>query len=649
MNRRLIALSIVLAFASGCSCLQPLILRSVKGKDLLETLNTSGPGMDPPFVPVDEEVKKIFHNNLPDAYWDAASASAPLRAPEAVGHIRDAIVCAETAKNGPEELACLDTLNAKLAFPKPPKSPDMAAWKTELDTVRMMENLGLAVRASATWFHSTQQPPITDHLDKLQKGIKDGLDAYFTYLPKRAVKRHLDRPVTAFVMSGGAANGAYSAGATWFLLQRQHACKTEAEAKRAACEKGGCSQAQLDALERSCLSDRVDIAAGTSTGSLITILVKDFFAEKVNHRQRALDMLFSSYTCSVNSDLYCAVDTNLYELFQGKARGLVRFDGISKRLDDYVGQETWDSPTEYFASAVDYKSGRIHHFSSADPADIPTLPDLRKAVLSSIVEPGLAEPVEQVGPAKGTLVDGGVRSGLPLRTPLARGAERAVMFVNAPMETVPLERDPANGGEVLLRTLSLFVHQPIVGELHEAEHRLLLKRISEYSRCMARVKQAGFQTPASVEDLCSGREWPEAVPVAPEGRAAPMPRQVVTQTPSPVLRAIPTAYQSVWLFQRNVLPKDISMLAPGVDWRTLTLAGYQFDPKAMWNLFALGALEAQEQCQEINRVLGWHLTTGEGPGYCGTYADLSALLRPLRDQAEKNCWGRKNEQRMCTQ
>lgn len=649
MTRRFLSLVVLLAFAPGCSCvksaLQPIILKSISAKDILEQVN-SPQAYDPPFATVDWEVEEIFRDNLPDAYWDVSTASAPLTRSGAPARIRDAIICAEQAHTGAEETKCLEALYTDLQFPPPPKDPDEAAWARELDTIRMMENLGLAVRAAASFYHATQQPPITQDADKLLQGVTNGISGALAYQKVRKVQRHRERPVSALVMSGGAANGAYSAGATWYLLHRLNACKADAEALKAKCAQGGCTADQLRSVDQGCLNDRVDMVAGTSAGSLITLLVKDYFTEQENRRQRAMDMLLSSYTCSVNSDLYCVNDTNLYDLVDpsGRSKGLVRFDGIQKKLDDYVDETTFRSPTEYFASSVDYTSGRILHASSADPHDVPSVVDLRRSAVASIVEPAMAEPVDSVGQFHGTLVDGGVRSGLPMTTPLMRGAERAVVFVNSPLEATPLDKDPQNAGVILSRTLDLFSHQPIVGELHQAENQLVVKRISEFGRCHDRNAQATWIKDQSIDDLCSAAAWPK---LPPPVLIAPVPRQIITQAPPPLIKAIPNAYQGVWIFQHNVLPKDISLLAPGASWRNLTQAGYQFDPKAMWTLFALGAIEAQEQCVEINRVLGWHLASGDQAGYCVTAEQLHTILEPLRERASTQCWTRKNEQRLC--
>ncbi len=223
-------------------------------------------------------------------------------------------------------------------------------------------------------------------------------------------------------MAGGAANGAFSAGAMWFLLQRLDACKKADEAALARCAEKGCSDEERRRLETdSCAVDRLQMAAGASTGSLISLVAKDYFAEAAGRRQRALDRIFQSYTCSVNSDLYCTTDSNLKELTQGEAKGLVRFDGLDRLLRGYIDQYTLDSPTEYFSSTVDFRTGRTLHLSSKDPEDVDDVHDLRQAVLSSVVEPGLSEPIFRIGEKQGVFIDGGVRSGLPMLDAAAPG------------------------------------------------------------------------------------------------------------------------------------------------------------------------------------------------------------------------------------
>ena len=99
---------------------------------------------------------------------------------------------------------------------------------------------------------------------------------------------------------------------------------------------------------------------------------------------------------------------------------------LHQPIDDHIDEPIWKSTPEYFASTVDVTSGRVYHLSSCDPRDVNRLANLKEAVLASIVEPAMSEAVPHVANVRGTLIDGGIRSGLPLTAPLMRGAERPI-------------------------------------------------------------------------------------------------------------------------------------------------------------------------------------------------------------------------------
>lgn len=651
-----------LAVAAGCllsSCawVETFALKQVHARDVLGALNTPAP-VHPKFWSAEDEVAEVFRQSLPDAYFDASVPNQVLTRPQVGERVRNAVVCVGNATSNDAVERCIDALLLHLGFEDPPNPATVSpsGWMRELDTVRLQENLGAAVRAAAAYERTSRGLPIDQDAPAIERGALRGIAEALSYLGRRQGEIHRDhgKPITALVLSGGAANGAFSAGAVWWLLTNLKACEDDAAAKKAACQKNGhCTAEELLAIDQGCASDRLDMVAGASTGSLLAVLAKDFFAHVPgdDRRQRALDELVRRYTCSTNGDLYCVVDKSLYDLAadQGTAKGLVRFDGIQQALDAYVKPQTFASHPEYFASTVDFRSGRSFHFSSLDPLDLPDVSAFKQAVLASLVEPAMSEPVPGVGKATGTFLDGGIRSGLPLWTPLQRGAERALVLVNNPLEPVPLQDPPANAGRIALRMLDLFTHQPIVSELHEAEEAVVLKRVGEYERCVERLaslhpsnneSQAGMSRATStkqIQDLCAGRVWPQAPIVTP--------RAVVTQPGPPLVKSVPNAYQSAWLFEPVALPERIQELAPGIRWEELAQVGYQFDPRAMWNLFALGAAVAQQRCGEVDAVLGWHLPAG--PGTCTDFEALERALTPIREHAEQVCWKRDNALRTC--
>lgn len=675
--RQLALVGTLAALLSSCG------LNSIRTKTLLTMVNTNTP-QEPHFDPPRKEIADFVRIDLPDAYWNPACPNALMDPAQAVGPLAQALACASHAQGIDAEDACFHQLFDALHLPRtpPPEARSAPAWAREQDVTRLETNLKQVIRDVVAHYVTAHLKSVDANDPEIRAGLADGLAAFRDYQNNRQVARDRSRPVSAFVMSGGAAKGAYSAGAVWWLLSRLDACRTEAELRIAhACGRDpACIERLKAAPENACLGDKVDMVAGTSTGSMITLLVKDYFDPGQNRRRRALDKLVTSYTCSVNSDLYCVVDAGLGDLGlddDGKARGVVRFDGIAKSLDEYVDQRMLQTPTEYFASTVEFQSGNTYHLSSADRREVPDVDALKQSALASIVEPILAEPQANVGHLRGTLVDGGVRSGLPLSTPLARGAERAVVFVNGPLEPTPLNTPPQNALNIGMRMIDLFAYQPIVGELHEAEYRVSVKRSLEYERCLERLASPPAspqdtvpraclydnvparalavplvmraEPPAShlgehmsaaqdveMHQLCAGEVWPS------DGRSTSSGAQSGPEALTAFPHEVSRTYRSTWLFEPHELPAALTgsqSVEPGLTLQSLSAVGYEFDPKAMWQMFVLGAAVAQQRCPQLDDTLGWHLG-----GWCGTVDNLRDSLAPLRKRAQERCWTKDTKQ-----
>jgi hypothetical protein len=108
----------------------------------------------------------------------------------------------------------------------------------------------------------------------------------------------------------------------------------------------------------------------------------------------------------------------------------------------------------------------------------------------------------------------------------------------------------------------------------------------------------------------------------------------VTQPPKSGLERLQSPYEGSWLF----LPTDLRNSwqaslrpTPGhqspVEWKDLNATGYTFDPNSMWNLFVVGALVANERCEEVKATLNWHLT-------CQSEAQVHNALSVLRKHFE---------------
>jgi predicted acylesterase/phospholipase RssA len=638
---------------SGCS------FNSIRAKTVIEKLQTTSPNpAPPPFLAIDEEVSRIVRWTLPDAYWDNNRVAAWVTTPGVPDRLLNVVRCVTSTTTAATEEACFFQLERDLGMPAAPPLDALAeqSWETEQDVQRLLVNLRGAVHAIAAYYEVAQVAPIEGNAAKILAGLQDGLQSFAAYQRSRHVRRALDHPITTFVLSGGAANGAFSAGAAWWLLSRLDLCKADAE------------RGQLSS--RLCVDDHVDMLAGSSTGAMISVMVKDYFvsagpsASSRPMRQRALNQLKDAYVCSSNGALYCATDSGLGDLGldeDGKARGLVRFNGVAKLLNAYVTEATFQSLPELFSTSVEFNSGRTEYYSSRDRRDMPDLTAFKQAVMASTVMPGLAEPLDHVGQNAGLLIDGGVRSGLPMAIPLARGAERAVVFVNAPLEPRPMVTPPPHAVSMLFRALELFGHQPVVGELAQAELALEVKREEERQLCMDRVRRsetdadlhlaAPGETPSPglvqhpaeqvrqswqlLDAYCSNK-------IRPAGGSQEL---LHSHYGTMHLRGAASAYASTRLFEPHALPPALGKLDTQVTWDKLNASFYEFDPHSMGLTFAFGAAVMQQRCVEVNRTLGWHLWSPTRD-YCGTEADLIAAIKPVIQQADR-CEGQKKAVEIC--
>jgi predicted acylesterase/phospholipase RssA len=653
-------LTLAAGFIGLAFCLSSCSFNSIRAKTVIEKLQTTSPNpAPPPFLAIDREVSRMVRWTLPDAYWSNDRVAAWVTTPGVTDRLLNVIRCVTSTTTAATEDACFFQLERDLGIPAAPPLDGLTeqAWQAEQDAQRLLVNLRGVVHAIAAYYEVAQVAPIDGNAVKIRDGLQDGLQAFAAYQRSRHVRRSLDHPITTFVLSGGAANGAFSAGAAWWLLSRLDLCKADAERGVLAA--------------RRCVDDHVDMVAGSSTGALISVMVKDYFvsagpqASSQPMRRRALDQIKDAYVCSSNGGLYCATDTGLGDLGldeTGKARGLVRFNGVARLLNAYVTEATYQSLPELFSTSVEFNSGRTAYYSSRDRRDIADLTAFKEAVFASVLQPALAEPLGKVGSNAGILLDGSVRSGLPMAIPLSRGAERALVFVNAPLEPRPLAVPPPHAISMLFRAIELFAHQPIVGELAQAELALEVRREQERQVCMDRMRRA--DTDADLH--LSSSEEPQGLALeqhsAEQVRARWLqldahcsgtlrpgqttPTEVLHSHYGPMhLRGAKAAYSSTRLFQPHELPAVLGKLDIKITWDTLNAAFYQFDPQAMGQTFAFGAAVMQQRCAEVNRTLGWHLQTA-AKDYCGTEADLLAAIRPVIQQADK-CAGQKKSVEVC--
>jgi predicted acylesterase/phospholipase RssA len=648
----LVPLALLTLATSSCNW----IVNRVRSEDVLAKMNAKSVLVPPPDTT--EEIAFIYSRALTDAYWKywTPKGTEPFACDKATDALSQAVWCAGTKlvnrsiASSPQGIdECMEVLYKQFDFAPTDPSTDITTdpGQAEEDIIRLETRLAESV-ITATAYLRTNHPEYfrnsggsgstpPSEWSAVKDGIHNGLAQFTTYQKNHGaiVKRDMKKPPTALVLSGGSANGAFSAGGVWWLLTQLTMCPT--------CQD----------------HDTINIVAGASTGSLIAVLVKDFFAQGAEHHAAALRKLTDNYLCSTNADLYCVTDAGAADLGltgnETGETGLVRFTGISKLLNNFIDQSTFAAPVELFASTTEYRTGRLFHLSSSDAADIPDLPALRQAILSSIVEPGMSEPIYHVGPRSGFFIDGGIRSGLPMLGPLRGGAERVVAFVNEESDMIPFAKPPGTALSALFRSIDLMTFQPIIGELNQGEYEVAVRRTAEYERCLKRFPSPAVQKPPTDNKAASmtTRATSDSTPTLSPDYAKrerfcrflkPLPtgnaeRAEVVPVGPPQLRLLEQLYRSAWVFQPRVVPQEFKDQVG--DLTSLNSAGYEFEPNNMWKQFVLGAATVQERCEELRWALGWTIS-------CKKTEDLKNALAALHaDVTQRGCYQKKNDVKVC--
>jgi predicted acylesterase/phospholipase RssA len=549
--------------ASGCS-----ILRT---KGALESLGGKSDPPDPKYqVSLKTRIARLAKAHLADSYFDTERVSGWMvglggsQAP--VERLTRCIVNAATDA-GAEGNCYSDFMNetANTVAP-PPRQFDVLKTRTnpevtlELDSERFIANaraLGASLAAMERMIGRGPLPPET-----LRAGVAEGANRAAAYVKKRTWRRSVQRPTTAVVLSGGAANGAFSAGLVWRLLDVLQTCH--------AAQTGGCPDA------------RIDLVAGTSTGALIGLMID--MAATPGYGTPARNLLLDAYTCSTNTRLYCVQDDWIWKL-AGDVKGMARFDGVRKIIRDSVPQSVGTNDTERVSVSVDFESGDVFAQSDQDPEDSGDWDHEVNGILASIVEPVLAEPVYEIShdgkPLLGTFLDGGVRSGLPLLEAVRRGAERVLIVNTSGIE--PTRMGPQkNAFKILTRTIDLLSGQPRPGELQQGELAALERRWIEYNVCLDRLGLVSGVDKGSLATFCDRRSlWP-ATGTRVEGAAPSF------MGPG-YFREVSSTWRTSWVFRPE---EDL----PSAE-------GYAFDPKVMRPLFELGVKTFQRRCRELLTLL----------------------------------------------
>ncbi|MCP3103585.1 patatin-like phospholipase family protein [Myxococcus sp. K15C18031901] len=611
MNRRttyLLCLSALAVVSSGC------FLRT---DYILSELNKPSEVKNPPLpIPIRERVARLTRSHLVDAYANPAEVAKWMselgRSPQLV---LEQLACLRDTAGG-DNRACYDTFLTRVAreapwgLPSAPKAVDPNTPDAlEVDAQRFLANT-LGIAPSLMVLGDALAAPLEPF--PTERGILEGAESAARSVSARKWGRTLGRPSNAVVLSGGGANGAFSAGIMWRLLGVLEQCRGKPAPQ-------GCGDA------------RIDLAAGTSTGALISALVDLFHTP--GQEARARKVLLDNYTCSVESDLYCVNSTWIWKIATD-VRGLVRFDGVYQKLRSAMVPAQLTNGTELVTVSVDFDTGDVYGISDQDPEDFaPNATEAQRvegvinAAVASIVEPVLAEPVgwvpSRTGRHPGTFLDGGVRSGLPLLQAVQRGAERVLVISTGGVDPSP-EGPPGNAVDTLMRTIDLFVAQPRVGEVQQGELAAVGRRFAEYNVCEARLQ--AVESRPGAESFCR-RAGTGFVP--PEARALPAATSMWLGPAR--FEQVASSWRTSWMFRPE------SALA--------TANGYAFSPKVMRPLFKEGVRTFQARCQEVLRL--FEIRGGIAQAECAKAADAAVAEAEASFPPEGQCTQGKPEQRSC--
>ena len=612
----------------------------LRAPTLLEAANKApAPGSQPLRRVMVERIERIVRAHMVDAYVDAATVGLWLDAmsegPEPVldllrgltdepkGNpdlLREEFTREISPTLIPEEDDREPTRTSEWGIPLPPLSikngivglgvlarpneneQNMRKVGLELDAERFASN----ARAIAASLQVLQDLAGLGRLsdEDLREGIRSGARLAKAYLQARKWNRRIGRPTTALVISGGAANGAFSAGFVWRLTDVLQTCK-------AASGDWGCP------------NTGIDLAVGTSTGSLIGVML-DIFSTK-DQEQRGRDLMLRNYTCSTAADVYCVNDVWVWKLLQD-TRGLVKFDGLRNTLNEMLTDAQRDNAMELVTMTVDYQTGDLLAESDQDPADGRTTRDRIDAVLASSVEPVMADPIERLT-RPGTFIDGGVRSGTPAMEAIRRGAERVIVIKSASLDSDVQPRQP-HALKMLARTIDLFVDQVGAAEIQQATLFATARRLGEHNLCEYRLQSAGKNVDdphgeavrriRDERDRFCRREslTPEALAQA-QGNEMRIMGPVSTWLGQDVFAQVAESFRSAWV----VRPEDAE-----------SATGYGVDPELMRRLFVRGIETFQARCSEVLGLLD--VPASVRTIQCGPDAGTSARERAKTEIAK---------------
>jgi predicted acylesterase/phospholipase RssA len=450
-----------------------------------------------------------------------------------------------------------------------------ANGKVSADSIRFHVSLSRAVQRAKAWYAEG----LIDEAS-LDAGARVGFERVTRYMNNRRFHRDASRPNIGIVLSGGASNGMFSAGAAWELLSVIDGC--------------------LSAPSMCNTDPRFRLISGTSAGAMVAVVVDMFNAawEDANGKlilnrpgagQSVLKKLTQWFTCLPAQQLYCVQSDSSLSILSNRV-GLVDFDGARWLLSKDVTNAVLTDASELLLNTVDFQSGALLAQSDQNPADTAGVCDVVKHALSSIPEPFVANPIRDAADGGalpyGFYIDGGVRSVVPMIPLIRHGADKVLVVSSSP-SVVEGATPPQQAIDVLQR----FIDVTVGGNGEEgidlgtafAEVQAAREQQVCSSRCVSKVGDHDF-----CKKFCTG-----AFQHACDGTGAPRE---------------PPEFPTAGIYRSEA--------------RTPPAAGYAFNPRESLPLFLAGIAAVRERCAELASFLS--IPTDAALPWCNAAIPTSA-------------------------
>jgi predicted acylesterase/phospholipase RssA len=463
------------------------------------------------------------------------------------------------------------------------------------DAVRFRVAYLVAVATVSGWYAQR-----TLSARALERGANLGFDETRAYLENRRWTRDAAEPTRGLVLSGGASNGMFSAGATWVALHMIKGCISSPTCRAP--------------------DPRFRLLSGTSAGAMIATAV-DLFNTEVEgdvakkraggvgaSRTRSLDLLGGWFTCLPANQLYCVEKDTTASLF-GSRVGLANFDGIRYQLAKAVTPAMQANVSELILNTVDFQTGELLALSDQNPFETRDRCDVVRQGLASIPLPLIANPERELRVQdevrRGFYLDGGVRATLPLLPVVRRGGERILVVSSSPLLDGAAAA-PDNAVDLLGRYTSISSGATSEEGVELAKAFADIRHTRERDACLSSFHPNSPAAALAAATTIGASAGPTALAAATTAADLPMRAppwwlnfcngDFAGVCPTPSNRPSPGYAESA----APPLFEEIYRDEQRVD----AASGYNFDPRESRLLFLAGAATVRERCVRLASFLG---------------------------------------------